>query len=380
MENNTNTKTKPVKVLQIGMTKNIGGLETYLMEQFDHMDHTKVMYDFVNITAEDDIVFHDKIDNAGAKVFGIMSRHSGPIRHYWQWYKLLRKVSKDYKAIVLNSNGLSYVYPLVIAKLFGIPHRIIHSHNSNFEYKLGWTKKLLIGLNKLLLKWAATDYFACSKEAGRWMFGTSHTFTVIHNAINTTPFIYNEKIRKKKRKELGITNDFVIGHVGRFSYQKNHGYLLDIFHYFHERHPNSLLLLIGGIVEDGSYLKFAKEKVRELELQNSVKFLGMRNDVPELMQAMDCFLLPSLFEGLGIVGIEAQASGLPCFFSDTITRELGITNLAHFISLKDTPEQWVNVIEEQGHIQRADMKENIIRAGYEIEIEVAKMENFYLKV
>lgn len=376
MENN-NTQANPVKVLQIGMTKNIGGLETYLMQQFDHMDHAKVMYDFVNITAEDDIVFHDKIEKAGGKVFGVMSRHSGPIRHYWQWYKLLKKVAKDYKAIVLNSNGLSYVYPLFLAKFFGIPHRIIHSHNSNFEYKVGWKKKLLIGFNKVLLNWSATDYFACSEKAGNWMFGNDHPFTVIHNAIDTTPFLYNEEIRKKKRKELGIADEFVIGHVGRFSYQKNHSYLIDIFHAFHEKHPHSLLLLIGGSVEDGSYLENTKEKVRRLGLETSVKFLGMRNDVPELMQTMDCFLFPSLFEGLCFVGIEAQASGLPCFFSDTITCELGITNLAHFISLKESPVHWADCIEQYSHISRRNMQVEIAEAGYDIDNEVQKVQAFY---
>lgn len=368
----------PVRVLQIGMTKNIGGLETYLMQQFEHMDHSKVMYDFVNITAEDDIVFHDKIEAAGSHIYEIISRHKSPICHYVQWYKLMRKDASKYKAIVLNSNGLTYVFPLFLAKWFGIPHRIIHSHNSNFEYKIGWKKKLLIALNQILLQWSATDYFACSNKAGEWMFDTRRPFKVIHNAIDVNPFIYNEKIRKQKRKELGIENQFVIGHVGRFSYQKNHSFLIDIFSVYHKRHPNSTLLLVGGSVDDNSYFNAAKMKVRKLGLVESVKFLGMRNDVPDLMQAMDCFLFPSLFEGLCFVGIEAQASGLPCFCSDTISNELGITDLISFISLEKSPSEWVKIIEEKSQITRKNMKMDIIKAGYDIENEVKKVQDFYL--
>ena len=374
------TQTKPVKVLQIGMTRNLGGLETYLIQQFEHIDHSRVMYDFVNITAENDMVYSSQITAAGGKIFDIPSRHNGPVRHYLQWFKLLRKVAKDYKAIVLNSNGLTYVFPLFLARFFGIPRRIIHSHNSNFEHSLGLLKNLLIKFNRALLFWSATDYFACSEKAGNWMFGVNHPFTVIHNAIETGNFIFNEEMREKKREELGITDEFVIGHVGRFSYQKNHSYLIDIFNSFHKKHPHSILLLAGGSVEDDSYLQKARNKVNNLGLGPSVKFLGMRTDVPELMQSMDCFLLPSHFEGLPLVGIEAQASGLPCFFSDAITRELGITDLAHFISLEASPERWADAIEKYSRITRKNKQKEIADAEYDIDEEIKKIQAFYCRM
>ena len=371
---------KLIKVLQIGMTKNPGGLETYLMQQFDHIDHDKVMYDFVNITAEDEIVYREHIEENGGKVFGVISRHSNPIKHYWQWFTLLRKMAGDYQAIVLNSNGLTYVYPLVLGKLFGIKKRIIHSHNSGYEQPVGLLKKILIACNRILLKFSATDYFACSQSAGERMFGKSRDFPVIHNAIESRVFQHNEFSRQEMRKELDVSDAFIIGHVGRFTYQKNHSFLIDIFNEIVKRKPNSVLLLVGDSVGDTSFFDQTKEKVQRFGLEEKVQFLGLRNDVPRLMQAMDCFLFPSLFEGLCFVGIEAQAAGLPCFFSDAITKEVGITNLAHFISLETSPEEWADLILKESPIERKDMREKIAEAGYDIDREIGKIEGFYEEI
>ena len=182
------TKNIPIRVLQIGMTKNIGGLETYLMQQFDHLDKTKVTYDFVNITSEDEIVFRDKILQIGSHIYGVRSRHSNPIRHYWQWLVLLHRIAKNYKAIVLNSNSITYVFPIFIARFFGIPMRIMHSHNAGFEQKIGFAKKAIMKMNRFLLRWGATDYFACSQLAGKWMFDKKTPFTIIPNAIDCNKF------------------------------------------------------------------------------------------------------------------------------------------------------------------------------------------------
>lgn len=370
---------QPIRVLQIGMTKNIGGLETYLMQQFDHLDKTKVMYDFVNITSEDEIVFKDKILQAGGRIYGVRSRHSNPIRHYWQWIRLLHHIAKNYKAIVLNSNSITYVFPIFIARFFGIPMRVMHSHNSGFEQKIGLAKRLIIAMNRILLKWGATDYFACSKLAGEWMFGKDSHFTVIPNAIDCAKYRFNENVRNQVRQSLGIEDQFVIGHVGRFTYQKNHSFLLDIFHEIHKQNSHSVLLLVGDAVEDMSFYRAAKEKVKQYHLEDCVQFLGMRNDVPQLMQAMDCFVLPSKFEGLPVVGIEAQAAGLPCFFADTITREVGITELVYFFSIQNNEKQWAEIIVgtcKNG--KRKNMEKEISNAGYDIQSEIRKIENFYI--
>lgn len=372
------SKNLPIRILQIGMTKNIGGLETYLMQQFAHLDKTKVTYDFVNITSEDEIVFKDKILQAGSHIYGVRSRHSNPIRHYWQWIILLHRIAKNYKAIVLNSNSITYVFPIFIARFFGIPMRIMHSHNSGFEQEIGFAKKAIMKMNRCLLKWGATDYFACSQLAGKWMFGEKTPFTVIPNAIDCSKFCFDSEIRNEMRKSLHIEDKFVVGHVGRFTYQKNHGFLIDVFNEIHKINPKAVLLLIGDAVGNMSYYEKAKQKVQQYGLTGCVQFLGMRNDVPLLMQAMDCFVFPSKFEGLGIVGVEAQAAGLPCFFSDTITREVGLTELAHFVSLKDSSEDWAKKITVAHAVNRKEAVNQVKAAGYEIESVAQKVQDFYL--
>ncbi|WP_303690686.1 glycosyltransferase family 1 protein [Megamonas hypermegale] len=370
-------KKELVYVLQIGMTRNIGGLETYLMQQFEHMDKDIIRYDFVNITGEHEIAFSDKIRQAGSTIYNICSRHKNPLLHYWRWIKLLKKNKNKYKAIVLNTNSLEYVFPMFIAKIFYIEMRVIHSHNAGFERKIGLLRKLLIAFNKLLLNFSATHYFACSKKAGEWMFGKEKNFKIIHNAIETDKYRYSLQKRQDKRKELGLEDKFVIGHIGRFSYQKNHDFLIDIFSEIHKILPEAELLLIGDAVDDKSYLNEAKQKVKNLCLEKNVKFLGMRNDVQELMQAMDCFILPSKFEGLPLVGIEAQTAGLPCYFSDVITEEVKITDLVNFISLNKSSLFWAKEVVKSKTFKRKDVSNEIIEAGYDINTEIKKIEKFY---
>ena len=168
------------------------------------------------------------------------------------------------------------------------------------------------------------------------------------------------------RKSLNIENKFVVGHVGRFTYQKNHGFLIDVFSEIHKINPKAVLLLIGDAVGDMSYYENVKQKVEQYSLTECVQFLGMRNDVPLLMQAMDCFALPSRFEGL------------PCFFSNTITREVGLTGLAHFISLEDPSAKWAEKITAVNAVNREKAANQVRLAGYDIESVVQKMQNFYL--
>lgn len=370
----------PVKVLQVGMTRNLGGLETYLIQQFDHLDKKKVIYDFVNITNEYEIVFADKIKQQGSKIFGVCSRHKNPLKHYWQWYKLLRKEGINYKAIVLNTNSLEYVFPLFIGKLIGIPVRIMHSHNGGFENKIGLIRSLLVTVNRQLMKWSTTDYFACSKLAGKWMFGKTQDFIVVHNAINTKNLLYNEKIRIEVRNELQLQDNLVIGHVGRFVYQKDHEFLIDVFAEVQRKEPAAKLLLIGDYVDDSSYYEAAKLQVKKLRLEKSVLFLGLRNDVNRLMQGMDCFVLPSRFEGLPLVGIEAQASGLPCIFSETISRELCLVDeLCTFLHKEDSIMDWCEKIIKNCRKERINTSKRLVDVGYDIHEEIDKIQEFYLR-
>ena len=366
-----------INVLQVGMTRNHGGLETYLLQQWRHLNSSEIHYDFVNITGEYPIVAENEIRQSGSEIYSICSRHISPIKHYYQWFKLLKTYGYKYHAIVLNTNTLEYIFPLFLAKFFRIPIRVIHSHNAGFGHAIGVKRKLLISLNRIMMKWSATDYFACSIKAGQWMFGHNQKFSVIKNAIDIKKIKYNPQKRRELRLKWGLESDFVIGHIGAFNYQKNHEFLLDIFEKIHQKNFSAILLLIGGAVDDDSFLKRAQEKVKIRHLEDVVHFLGVRNDVPDLLQIMDCFVLPSHFEGLPLVGIEAQAAGLPCFFSDTITQELGITKLAHFISLNESPAKWAEIILNNRKTERKDMQPEIAAEGYDVKYEIHKLEKIY---
>ena len=367
---------RPRRVLQIGMTRNWGGLETYLMQQFRHLDPARVCYDFVNITGEYDICFQQEILDAGSEIYSVCSRHRNPLKHYAEWYRLLQHHAGEYDAIVLNTNSLEYVYPLVLAKKFGIPRRVIHSHNAGYGHPIDCGRRALIAMNTRLIHASATDYLACSEAAGRWMFGDGTSFRVVHNAIDTAGYRPDAARRAAVRAEFGLGDALVLGHVGRFTYQKNHDYLLDIFAVVHRERSDAVLLLVGDAVEDTSFLDAAHEKAERLGLRDSVRFLGLRQDVPDLMQAMDAFLLPSHFEGLPLVGIEAQAAGLPCFVSDAVSRELAITDLMHFLPLGDASAWTAPILAAAGRPRR-DTAAELRRAGYDIEAETRKMEEFF---
>lgn len=367
----------PVKVLQIGMTNNIGGMETYLMSQYRKLNRDLVRYDFLNITGEQEIVFADEILKNGDAIYSVPSRHLSPLRHYIGVFKLLFHKRKEYKFIVLNTCSLYYVFPLFIAALVGIPRRVIHSHNSGDEMGEGLGRKAIKALNKLLLRVSATDYWACSRLAGNWMFG-SHDFKVIHNAIDTTKFVFNPEVRTRVRKALGLENHFVIGNVARFSPQKNHEFLIEIFHEIVKRKPDAILMLVGDAAGFSDRMCMIRDKVSAYHLEDKVLFLGMRSDTNELYQAMDCHVLPSKFEGLCITALEAQASGLPCVCSDKLTKETRITNNFFTLDLRMTPKKWADFIIEHAQEMRRNMLEDFIHAGYDISEEVSKVERIYL--
>ncbi|MCF2583979.1 glycosyltransferase family 1 protein [Mitsuokella multacida] len=369
---------KPVKVLQIGMTENIGGMETYLMAQYRKLNREKVRYDFLNITGESQIVFSDEIKRNGDSIYAVPSRHKSPLGHYWGVLKLLYQKRHEYKYIVLNTCSLYYVFPLFIAALVGIPHRVIHSHNSGDEIAESLPRKCIKYLNTFLLKISATDYWACSKLAGKWMF-KGHPFQVIHNAIDTSKFIFNPAVRRRVRKELGIENKFVIGTVARFSPQKNHEFLIDIFKEVALKRENSVLMLVGDAAGFQDRLNRIKEKIHVYHLEDRVLFLGMRNDTNELYQAMDCHVLPSHFEGLCITALEAQAAGLPCICSDSFSEETAVTRHFYTVNLNASAESWAGVILQYANQERENTSIDFINMGYDINVEIKKMERLFLR-
>lgn len=372
---------KPLQVLQVGMTKNIGGIETYLIEQYRHIDKSKFKYDFVNITGEYDIAFQNEILSSGSQIFNIISRHKNPIKHYWQWIKLMWHHKGEYDIIVYNTNSLDYIFPIFISFFGGVKNRIIHSHNSDNVKKKNIFRNILNKFNFILMKLFATKYFACSQLAGEWMFRRKDSFHIIHNAIDTKKFIYDSKIRDEVRKKLHLEGKFVLGHIGRFAEQKNHHYLIDIFYQLAKCNDKFILLLIGSEIEGNSTYKEIQKKVIDLGLEHKVYFLGSRNDINQLLQAIDCFVMPSLFEGLSIVCIEAQASGLRCYISDTVTNEIDVTNNVIFLPLNNE-KIWSGKIYNDyisnDILRKPDNIFLVKKSGFDINEEVKKIEKLFL--
>ena len=372
-----NRESRRLRVLQVGMTRNLGGIETYLIEQFRHLDKSKIDYDFVNITGEYSICYEDEILASGSKIFKVVSRHKNPLLHYWQWFNILLQNKGVYDVIVLNTNSLEYVFPLVWGKIFGIPVRVIHSHNSGFENKQGLARRLLVGMNKKLLAWSANLHFACSQFAGQWMF-KDNPYYVIYNAIDIHKYDADLIVREETRNALGLHTELTLLHVGRFSYQKNHSFLLDIFKEVHRIQPDSVLLLVGDTTEESEFLTEVKRKIKAYGLENVVRLLGRRDDVNKIMQAADVLVMPSFFEGLTVVGIEAQASDLPLLLSDTVTKELGLLPSTQFISLEAGPTAWAKAIVNSKRHNRQSRYEELKAAGYDIVNETERVEKLLI--
>lgn len=330
-------KEEPIRIAQIVGKWIGGGVEAVVMNYYRHLDHSKIQFDFI---CDDDStnIPYDEIEKLGGKVILIP-----PYQKVFKYQRELRRVLRDgkYKIVHSHINTLS-VFPLYAAKKVGVPVRIAHSHSTT--NKKEWKKNLLKQVLRPFSKKYATNYMCCSELAGRWLFGDKAydegKVYLLNNAIDLDKFKYDKKIKDKKRKELGIKEDtIVIGHIGRFVAQKNHTFLIDIFNQFHKKEKNSILLLAG----QGPLQEEIKNKVRELGLDDSVRFLGQRNDANELYQVFDVFLLPSLYEGLPVVGVEAQASGLLCFLSDDMTKETKVLDSTVFMSLSNTAEEWTNI-------------------------------------
>ena len=264
---------------------------------------------------------------------------------------------------------------LKIAKECGIKVRLAHSHQAFMAETI--KAKLIRLLVTPITKMYATDLFACGNDAAQWMWGKkdykSGHVHIMTNAIDIKNFEFSESTRQEMRKVLGIENKFVIGNVARFSYQKNHKFLIDIFQELKSKNKDAVLLLVGG----GELEKEIKSKVELFDLEDSVFFLGIRNDVPRLMSAMDAFVLPSYFEGLPVTLVEAQAAALPSYVSNAITKEVGITDYIKYISISSSPSEWAEKILEANEFERKDNYDLISKGGYNIEKESNEMYRWY---
>ena len=366
---------EPVRVAQIIGKWVGGGVESVVMNYYRHIDRTRIQFDFICDKDSTNIPY-DEIEQLGGRVILVP-----PYQKVFEYQKELIKIFKDnnYKIVHSHINTLS-IFPLRAAKKAGVPIRIAHSHSttSKKEWKRNLVKQVLRPFSKVY----ATDYMCCSELAGRWLFGDKEydkrNVYLLNNAIDLDKFKYNAKIRKEKRKELNIKDDtLVIGHVGRFVATKNHTFLIDIFNEIHKKNDSAILLLAG----QGPLQEELKNKVYELGLASKVKFLGQINDTYKLYQALDIFVLPSLYEGLPVVGVEAQATGLLCELSNDITKETKVLNTTRFISLNISVEEWAKIIlDDYSKFKRHDTTSEITKNNFNIKTETKKLEEKYEKL
>jgi len=355
-----------------------GGQESFVLNIVTHMDLSNKTVDLLTPYYCDNEHYKSKIESLGGKIFTFNIPFE-PGKSRFNICSVLDEFFKNnkYDVVHVHSGSISifgiYAY---YAKKYGVKKVIVHSHSSIEKKSLKNT--VLRYLCNLVLRNNVDIYCACSKIAGESKFIGSvvkNKLVIVKNGIDIEKFIFNEKTRSLLREVLGINdNEFVMGHVGRFSDEKNHTFLIDIFSEIVKFRPLSKLMLIGS----GELELTIREKVKLLDLEEKVLFIGNVNNVYDYYQAMDCFVLPSKFEGLPIVGIEAQAAGLPCFFADTITNELGITDLAHYISLESMAGKWAVQIYAIGRINRCDMGDFLKEAGFGVEYEVEKLNTIYL--
>ena len=362
------------KILVFGITDLPGGVESVIMNYYRNIDRNKYQFDFLCNTEK--VAYEDEIKLLGGTIYRITARSKDIKKYQKDMKEFFEKHSKEYSTIWVNICSLANIDYLKYAKKYGIKNRIIHCHNSqNMD---SFLRGLLHRWNKLFITKYATDFWSCSDDASKWFFSKkimqSDRYVLLKNAIDLEKFRFDEKVRKEYRQKLDLEECFVIGHIGRFHFQKNHEFLIKVFYELQKKNEKSKLILIG-IGED---LDKIKEKVKELKLEGKVLFLGSRNDVNSLFNAMDLFLFPSLFEGLPVALLEAQANGLPIVTSEEgVPKEAKIVENFEYISLKESPNYWAEKILE------IDLKNNseenikkLKKAGFDITIEKQRVEEF----
>lgn len=359
-----------VKVLYIGMDSSVGGIESFIINVFRRIDSSKIKIDFLKF--KDKIYFEEEINDRGSTVFQLPPRKKNPLKFYSSLFCFFNS-HPEYVVVHVHLNTCSCIAPVLIAKLYG-RKVIVHSHSQWQGNSL--RIKILHSINKKFLPCFIDKMLACSDSAGRYMFG-NHAYTVVNNGIDTIKYAFNLDRRDKYRKTLDIENKLVIGHVGRLTYAKNHDFIIDVFNEIFKKNSNAYLILAG----DGELELQLKKKVSDLNLDNAVLFLGASCAIPGLLQAMDIFLFPSIFEGLGIVAIEAQAAGLQCFVSKSIPKEAFITDLIKCISLNESAEKWAEEVNQLDHNYfRRDTSKEINEAGYDIQKTAKMLEELYSRL
>lgn len=365
---------EPIRILNLFTIMNRGGAETMVMNYYRSIDRSKVQFDFM-VHRQERGAYDDEIEALGGRIFRMP-----PIRPWTAgaYRKMVRKFYQEhpeYKVIHAHMSELGY-YDFLEAERAGVPVCICHAHNRPYGVDL---KSPIRWYYKTRMIPHITHMFMCGQESGDWLFGkrNSAKFIQMNNAIDAKAYAFDESRRERMRVSLGLKDNFVIGHVGRFDLQKNHTFIIDIFDQVHKQEPSASLLLVGN--DTGKIAEDIRRKVKERGLDEAVHFLGVRADVADLMQAMDVFLFPSFFEGLSVASVEAQASGLPTIISDGVPIECKITDLVKVMPLSESADVWANKLLELRKNHRRNTFEQIKAAGFDIAENAKKLQKFYIE-
>lgn len=328
---------KPIRVLNLFVNMNYGGAETMVMNYYRNIDRNIVQFDFM-VHREKRGSYDDEIEALGGKIYRMIPIYPQNFSKYKKMIKEFFDEHDEYQIIHSHMSELGY-FVFKEAKKRGIPVLICHAHNAPTHWDL---KMFVRTFFKIRNKNYITHMFICGKEAGDWLFGKNNEskFIMMNNAVDADKFRYKKEKSLELKKKFDVENKLVIGHIGRFNNQKNHSFLIDIFEEIHKMRKDAVLMLIG----QGEELEKIKNKVYEKKLEESVRFLGIRSDIPDLTQVFDAFVFPSLFEGLPVTMVEAQAAGLPCFISEEIPQECIMTENVWAISLEKSARKWAEII------------------------------------
>lgn len=355
-----------IRILQVVTHMNRGGLETMLMNYYRHMDRTGVQFDFLT-HREYDGDYGEEIRRLGGKLYHLPVLNPFSPAYRKQLGEFFDN-HPEYKIVHVHQDCLSGVI-LHVAKKHGVPVRMAHSHGANQIKDIKYPIKLIY--RHFIAKYA-TKLMACGEDAGKWMF-CGAPFEILSNAIPAADYSFDGERKKIQREKWGILpNELLVGHVGSFTIPKNHLFLLDVFHEI-QKHTPAKLMIVG----DGNLRPSIEEKIRKLGLEEKVILTGLRSDVPELLQTMDVFVFPSLYEGLPVTLVEVQASGLPCLISDKVSIECRMTEAMQQIPLTASPEIWAEKAIEAAKTPRKNTYEEIKAAGYDIVENAKRLQKMY---
>lgn len=371
-------KNKPIRILLLFTVMDRGGAETMVMNYYRHIDRQQIQFDFM-VHRERRGAYDDEIESMGGRIYRMPPIYPQNFMRYKRMLKEFFDEHDEYQIIHSHMSELGY-FAFVEAKKHGVPVRICHAHNApDFKHEN------LIQYIKLIpryyfirrIRHLATDLFVCSHIAGLWLYGKKrqNEFVFMRNAIETEKFLYNVDEANAIRQELGISNQRLICHVGRYNKQKNHSFLIDIFKEIHKIDSDSILLLIG----DGDLRKEIEDKVNRLNLLSSVRFLGVRDDVPQLLKASDLLLFPSYYEGLSVVLVEAQATGIKCIVTNSLADETIICeDQMKLVSLQKNAKEWADIVLNEKSEKREHAIEIMKEKGWDVVVNAKWLQDYYL--